>query len=59
METIRKRVKSYTENWNTHPIQLHTRQEHLVPGKPAINFHLPKGDTKDFKCEIDQDLVSD
>jgi hypothetical protein len=25
----------------------------LVPGKPAMNFHLPKGDAKDFKCEID------
>ncbi|CAG8226927.1 unnamed protein product [Penicillium nalgiovense] len=57
METIRKRVKSYTQNWNTHPIQLYARQAHLVLGKPVMNFHLPKGDAKNFKCEIDQDLV--
>ena len=56
METIRKRVKSYTQNWNTHPIQLHPRRTNLVPGRPAMNFFLPKGDAKNLKCMLNQNL---
>jgi hypothetical protein len=50
MPVIRRRVYSYTKNWNTHRIQ-HQNSPGFVSGRPEFNYYY--SDVADLRCPID------
>jgi hypothetical protein len=55
MPVIRRRVHSYTTNWNTHRIQ-HQNSPGFISGRPSFNYYYSK--IADLRCPINSDPTS-
>lgn len=57
MPVIRAHVKSFVDTWNVHGIRKQANRPTSVKGNPWFNWKHPTEGIRNYKCEVDPELL--